>query len=146
MRVVVVGVGGGGSNAVNRMLHVGVRGVEFAAVDTDLQALDRSQAPVRRGLGQKLTGGRSAVGNLSVGERGAEESADTLFGLGSGADLVFVVAGMGGGTGTGASPVVAEIAQNCGALTIGLVTKPFSFEGARRRQRTEQALPQLRER
>src|SRR5919199_1928606 len=145
MRILVLGVGGGGSNAVNRMIQAGVRGIEFAAVNTDLQALHRSEAPNRIGIGEKLTRGLGAGGNPSVGERAAEESAEELFHLCSGADMVFIAAGMGGGTGTGASPVVAEIAQNCGALTVGVVTKPFSFEGARGRQSAEQGLARLKE-
>jgi cell division protein FtsZ len=144
-RILVIGVGGGGSNAVNRMIQAGVRGIEFAAVNTDLQALHRSEAPTRIGIGEKLTRGLGAGGNPSVGERAAEESAEELFHLCSAADMVFIAAGMGGGTGTGASPVVAEIAQNCGALTVGVVTKPFSFEGARRRQSAEQGLSRLKE-
>ncbi|HXH24701.1 MAG TPA: cell division protein FtsZ [Vicinamibacterales bacterium] len=144
-RILVIGVGGGGSNAVNRMIQAGVRGVEFAAVNTDLQALHRSEAPTRIGIGEKLTRGLGAGGNPTIGERAAEESAEELFHLCSGADMVFIAAGMGGGTGTGASPVVAEIAQNCGALTVGVVTKPFGFEGARRRQAAEQGIARLKE-
>jgi cell division protein FtsZ len=144
-RILVVGVGGGGSNAVNRMIQAGVRGVEFAAVNTDMQALHRSEAPTRIGIGDKLTRGLGAGGNPTIGERAAEESAEDLFHLCSGADMVFITAGMGGGTGTGAAPVVAEIAQNCGALTVGVVTKPFNFEGARRRQSAESGLARLKE-
>ncbi|HEY7062137.1 MAG TPA: cell division protein FtsZ, partial [Chloroflexota bacterium] len=103
-RILVIGVGGGGSNAVNRMIQAGVRGIEFAAVNTDMQALHRSEAPNRIGIGEKLTRGLGAGGNPSVGERAAEESAEELFHLCSGADMVFIAAGMGGGTGTGASP------------------------------------------
>src|SRR5881296_1457261 len=124
-RIVVLGVGGGGSNAVNRMIQSGVRGIEFVAINTDTQALARSEAPIRIGIGEKLTRGLGAGGNPSVGERAAEESAEELFHLCSTADMVFIAAGMGGGTGTGASPVVAEISQSCGALTVGVVTKPF---------------------
>jgi len=144
-RILVIGVGGGGSNAVNRMIQAGVRGIEFAAVNTDLQALHRSEAPIRIGLGEKLTRGLGAGGNPTIGERSAEESAEELFHLCSQADMVFITAGMGGGTGTGASPIVAEIAQQCGALTVGVVTKPFNFEGARRRQSAEQGLARLKE-
>ncbi len=144
-RILVIGVGGGGSNAVNRMIQAGVRGVEFAAINTDLQALHRSEAPIRIGIGEKLTRGLGAGGNPSVGERAAEESAEEIFHLCSQADMVFIAAGMGGGTGTGASPVVAEIAQSCGALTVGVVTKPFAFEGARRRQVAEEGLARLKE-
>src|SRR5262245_12883596 len=127
------------------MIQAGVRGIEFAAVNTDLQALHRSEAPIRIGLGEKLTRGLGAGGNPTIGERSAEESAEELFHLCSQADMVFITAGMGGGTGTGASPVVAEIAQQCGALTVGVVTKPFNFEGARRRQSAEQGLARLKE-
>src|SRR4051794_6757722 len=144
-RILVIGVGGGGSNAVNRMIQAGVRGIEFAAVNTDLQALHRSEAPIRIGLGEKLTRGLGAGGNPTIGERSAEESAEELFHLCSQADMVFITAGMGGGTGTGASPIVAEIAQQRGALTVGVVTKPFNFEGARRRQSAEQGLARLKE-
>src|SRR5919107_3615172 len=107
MKLLVVGVGGGGSNAVNRMIQAGVRGIEFAAVNTDLQALHRSEAPIRIGIGEKLTRGLGAGGNPSVGERSAGESAEDLFHMCSHPDMVFIAAGMGGGTGTGASPVVA---------------------------------------
>ena len=144
-RILVIGVGGGGSNAVNRMIQAGVRGVEFAAVNTDMQALHRAEAPTRIGIGEKLTRGLGAGGNPTIGERAAEESAEELFHLCSGADMVFITAGMGGGTGTGAAPVVAEIAQNCGALTVGVVTKPFTFEGARRRQSADHGLSNLKE-
>jgi cell division protein FtsZ len=144
-RILVIGAGGGGSNAVNRMIQAGVRGIEFAAVNTDQQALHRSEAPIRIPLGEKLTRGLGAGGNPTIGERAAEESAEELFHLCSQADMVFIAAGMGGGTGTGASPVVAEIAQQCGALTVGVVTKPFNFEGARRRQAAEQGLARLKE-
>jgi len=144
-RILVIGVGGGGSNAVNRMIQAGVRGVEFAALNTDQQALQRSEAPIRIAIGEKLTRGLGAGGNPSIGERAAEESAEELFHLCSQADMVFIAAGMGGGTGTGASPVVAEIAQSCGALTVAVVTKPFNFEGARRRQIAEQGLARLKD-
>lgn len=144
-RILVIGVGGGGSNAVNRMIQAGVRGVEFAALNTDQQALQRSEAPIRIAIGEKLTRGLGAGGNPSIGERAAEESAEELFHLCSQADMVFIAAGMGGGTGTGAAPVVAEIAQSCGALTVGVVTKPFNFEGARRRQIAEQGLARLKD-
>ena len=144
-RILVIGVGGGGSNAVNRMIQAGVRGVEFAAINTDLQALHRSEAPTRIGIGEKLTRGLGAGGNPTIGERAAEESAEELFHLCSGADMVFIAAGMGGGTGTGAAPKVAEIARELGALTIGVVTRPFSFEGPRRRQIAEAGIQALRE-
>src|SRR5579875_1827442 len=127
------------------MIQAGVRGVEFAALNTDQQALQRSEAPIRIAIGEKLTRGLGAGGNPSIGERAAEESAEELFHLCSQADMVFIAAGMGGGTGTGASPVVAEIAQSCGALTVAVVTKPFNFEGARRRQIAEQGLARLKD-
>ena len=145
MKILVVGVGGGGCTAVNHMLQTGPHSVDFAAVNTDAAALHHSDVPVRLALGEKLTRGRGAGGNPSVGERAAEENTDGLFELCRGADMVFIAAGMGGGTGTGATPVVAEIAQNCGALTVGVVTKPFTFEGARRRQSAEQGLARLKE-
>jgi cell division protein FtsZ len=145
MKILVLGVGGGGGRVVERMIQEDVRGVDFAVINTDVTALDRSTAPNRIDIGEKLTRGLGAGGNPSVGERAAEESAEELFHLCSGADMVFIAAGMGGGTGTGASPVVAEIAQNCGALTVGVVTKPFSFEGARRRQSADQGLSRLKE-
>src|SRR5918995_831974 len=131
-RIVVLGVGGGGSNAVNRMIQSGVRGVEFVAVNTDTQALARSEAGARIRIGEKLTRGLGAGGNPSVGEKAAEESAEQIAELVRDADMVFIAAGMGGGTGTGAAPVIAGIAQEVGALTVGVVTKPFPFEGRRR--------------
>src|SRR4051794_34639594 len=120
MRILVVGVGGGGCTAVNHMLPTRPHGGDFTAANTDARAVHHFDAPVRLALGERLTRGLGAGGNPSVGERAAEESADALFELCHGADLVFLVAGMGGGTGTGATPVVAEIAQNCGALTVGV--------------------------
>src|SRR5919198_382804 len=144
-RIIVVGVGGGGSNAVNRMIQTGVRGVQFVAVNTDAQALARSDAPARIRIGEKLTRGLGAGGNPSVGQKAAEESADVLQDLVREADMVFVTAGMGGGTGTGAAPVIAQLSQQAGALTVGVVTRPFSFEGARRRGNAEQGLVHLSE-
>jgi len=141
----VVGVGGGGSNAVNRMIAEGLRGVEFIAVNTDAQALQLSQASHRIQIGGKLTKGLGAGGRAEVGERAAEESRDDLHQAVSGADMVFVTAGMGGGTGTGAAPIVAEIARESGALTIGVVTKPFAFEGGPRTSSAEHGLDALRE-
>ncbi|HZS93593.1 MAG TPA: cell division protein FtsZ, partial [Chloroflexota bacterium] len=127
----VVGVGGGGMNAVNRMIKGQVQGVEFITVNTDSQALQGSQAPERIQIGEKLTRGLGAGGNPSVGQKAAEESSEDLYEALRGADMIFITAGMGGGTGTGAAPVVAQIAQDVGALTVGVVTKPFSFEGSR---------------
>ncbi len=145
-RILVIGVGGGGSNAVNRMIQAGVRGVDFVALNTDVQALSRSEAPTRIRIGEKLTRGLGAGGNPSVGEKAAEESAEGIEELMRDADMVFIAAGMGGGTGTGAAPVVAQIAQESGALTVGVVTRPFSFEGNRRRNNAEDGLAKLRER
>jgi len=145
-RIVVLGVGGAGSNAVDRMIAAGVRGVEFIALNTDQQALSRSQAHQRIRLGERLTRGLGAGGNPAVGERSAEESADTIFESCRGADMVFIAAGMGGGTGTGAAPIVAQIAQEAGALTVGVVTKPFAFEGSRRRRIAEEGVNVLGQR
>src|SRR5256714_2115385 len=131
-RIKVVGIGGGGSNAVNRMIRSKLRGVEFIAINTDLQALAHSEAQTKMNIGKKLTRGLGAGGNPTIGREAAEESQQELSELLQGADMVFLTAGMGGGTGSGAAPVVAEIARNNGALTIGVVTKPFTFEGTRR--------------
>ncbi len=141
----VVGVGGGGSNAVNRMIDAGLRGVEFIAVNTDAQALMLSRAPVRVRIGDKLTKGLGAGGDPSVGGRAAEESSEELVQALGGADMIFVTGGMGGGTGTGAAPVIARIAKETGALTVGVVTKPFSFEGSRRAAAADQGLASLRD-
>jgi cell division protein FtsZ len=145
-RIVVLGVGGGGSNAVNRMIQSGVRGVEFVAVNTDTQALSRCDAPTRLHIGEKLTRGLGAGGNPNTGEKAAEESAEQLAELVRDADMVFIAAGMGGGTGTGAAPVIAQISKDLGALTVGVVTKPFSFEGRQRAKNAEEGILQLRER
>ncbi len=144
-RIKVVGVGGGGSNAVNRMLEEGIEGVEFIAVNTDAQALMLSKAPTRVRLGDKLTRGLGAGGDPEIGRKAAEESADDLYSVLKGSDMVFVTAGMGGGTGTGAAPIVAQIARECGALTIGVVTRPFTFEGGRRMQTAEAGIAKLKE-
>jgi cell division protein FtsZ len=145
-RIVVLGVGGGGSNAVNRMIQSGVRGVEFIAVNTDTQALSRCDAPTRLHIGEKLTRGLGAGGNPNTGEKAAEESAEQLADLVRDADMVFIAAGMGGGTGTGAAPVIAQISKDLGALTVGVVTKPFSFEGRQRAKNAEAGILQLRDR
>jgi len=126
-RIKVVGVGGGGSNAVNRMIRSKLRGVEFVAINTDLQALNNSEAQLKMHIGRKLTRGLGAGGNPTVGAEAAEESREELSKLLHDCDMVFVTAGMGCGTGTGAAPIVAEIAKQQGALTIGVVTKPFRF-------------------
>src|SRR5512140_3301306 len=136
-RIKVIGVGGAGQNAVNRMMDEGIQGVEFIAVNTDAQALMLSRAPIRVRLGDKLTRGLGAGGDPEIGRKAAEESSDELYSALKGADMVFVAAGMGGGTGTGAAPVVAQVAKECGALTIGVVTRPFTFEGGRRSQGAE---------
>ncbi|MGN7407614.1 cell division protein FtsZ [Sporosarcina sp. SAFN-010] len=133
----VIGVGGGGNNAVNRMIDHGVQGVEFIAVNTDAQALNLSQAEVKLQIGGKLTRGLGAGANPEVGKKAAEESREQLEEALRGADMVFVTAGMGGGTGTGAAPVIAQIAKDLGALTVGVVTRPFTFEG---RKRSTQAI------
>ncbi len=141
----VIGVGGGGCNAVNRMIAEGVNGVDFVAVNTDNQALLLSDAPVRVRIGDKLTRGLGAGGNPEFGEKAAQESIDEVQEVVKGADMVFVTAGMGGGTGTGAAPVIAKAAREEGALTIGVVTRPFLFEGTRRSNAAEQGIERLKE-
>src|SRR4030067_685794 len=131
-RIKVIGLGGGGSNAVTRMVRENIQGVEFIAMNSDAQALAITEAPISIQLGAKLTKGLGAGCDHNVGTKAAEENRDELKDLVSGADMVFVTAGMGGGTGTGAAPVVAEIAKHSGALTIAVVTKPFTFEGTHR--------------
>ncbi len=142
-RIRVVGAGGGGSNAVNRMIDSGVGGVDFIAINTDSQALMLSNAPTRVRIGEKLTRGLGAGGDPEVGMKAAEESVDELREVLMGSDMVFVTAGMGGGTGTGAAPVVAKVAKSLDALTIGVVTKPFTFEGSRRMKSAEVGLTNL---
>ncbi len=144
-RIKVIGVGGGGSNAVNRMIDEGIQGVEFIVVNTDAQALTLSKATTHVRLGEKLTRGLGAGGDPEVGRKSAEESADELYNVLKGSDMVFVTAGMGGGTGTGAAPVVAQVAKESGALTIGVVTRPFTFEGMRRMQSAESGISKLKE-
>jgi cell division protein FtsZ len=136
-RIKVIGVGGGGSNAVNRMIASDIEGIEFWTMNTDAQALSHSDATRRIQLGQKLTRGLGAGGNPAIGQKAAEESREEIAQALEGADLVFITAGMGGGTGTGAARIVAEVAKEMGALTVGVVTRPFSFEG---RRRTNQAI------
>jgi cell division protein FtsZ len=145
-RIRVVGVGGGGSNAVNRMLRSNLKGVEFIAVNTDHQALQQSGAQRKLRIGAKLTRGLGAGGDPDKGRQAAEESREELAKAVADSDMVFVTAGMGGGTGTGAAPVVAEIARETGALTIGVVTKPFRFEGLRRQKIAEEGIVSLQER
>lgn len=140
----VIGVGGAGSNAVNRMVDNGLRGVEFIAVNTDKQALALSKAPVKIQIGEKLTKGLGAGANPEVGKRAAEETREELANVMEGADLVFVTCGMGGGTGTGAAPIVAEIAREKGILTIGVVSKPFAFEGRQRMKNAEKGISELK--
>lgn len=141
----VIGVGGGGNNAVNRMIAAGLNGVEFITVNTDAQALMHSQAPFRIQIGEKLTKGLGAGANPEIGEKAAQESREEIIKALRGADMVFVTAGMGGGTGTGAAPIVAECAKEVGALTVGVVTKPFSFEGRRRQGQAELGTAKLKE-
>lgn len=144
-RIKVIGVGGAGQNAINRMMEEGIQGVEFIAANSDAQALTLSRAPVRVRLGDKITRGLGAGGDPEIGRKAAEESSDELYNVLKGADMVFVTAGMGGGTGTGAAPVVSQVAKECGALTIGVVTRPFTFEGARRAQSAEVGVTKMKE-
>ena len=141
----VIGCGGGGGNAVNRMIQEGLRDVEFIAINTDKQALTLSHAQNKIQIGDKLTKGLGAGANPEIGKKAAEESRDEITEAISGADMVFITAGMGGGTGTGAAPVVAEIAKSMGILTVGIVTKPFPFEGRRRMTHAEMGIANLKE-
>ncbi|GAA4095725.1 cell division protein FtsZ [Nocardioides kongjuensis] len=141
----VVGIGGGGVNAVNRMIEVGLKGVEFIAINTDAQALLMSDADVKLDIGRELTRGLGAGANPDVGGKAAEDHAEEIEEVLKGADMVFVTAGEGGGTGTGGAPVVARIARSLGALTIGVVTRPFTFEGARRKKSADEGIERLRE-
>src|SRR5206468_6760584 len=136
----VVGVGGGGTNAVNRMVDAGLRGVEFIAVNTDAQALLMCDADVKIHIGSKITRGLGAGADPSIGREAATESRDELKEALKGADMVFVTAGKGGGTGTGAAPIIAEIARELGSLTVGVVTRPFAFEGRKRGDQAEQGI------
>jgi len=142
----VIGVGGGGGNAVNRMVESGVQGVEFISVNTDMQALNFSQAGTKIQIGEKLTGGQGAGSDPEVGRKSAEESRSAVSKALEDADMVFITAGMGGGTGTGAAPIVADIAKEMGILTVGVVTKPFNFEGRRRMMQAEKGIEELRTR
>ncbi|NGQ93726.1 cell division protein FtsZ [Brevibacillus sp. SYP-B805] len=144
-KIKVIGCGGGGSNAVNRMIAGGVKGVEFITLNTDAQALALSHAEIKLQIGEKLTRGLGAGANPEVGKKAAEESRELIENALRGADMVFVTAGMGGGTGTGAAPVVAEIAKELGALTVGVVTRPFSFEGRKRAAQGEAGIAALKE-
>ena len=143
-KIKVIGVGGGGNNAVNRMIESGVKGVEFIVANTDLQVLNCSKAPTKIQIGENLTGGRGAGAKPEIGREAALESKKELEEALSGADMIFVTCGMGGGTGTGAAPVIASIAQELGALTVGIVTKPFSFEGKKRMEQAIQGLEELK--
>jgi cell division protein FtsZ len=144
-RIEVIGVGGGGSNAVNRMIESDLKGVGYRVLNTDAQALLQSVAQQRIQLGEKLTRGLGAGGNPVIGQKAAEESRAALQQSLEGSDLVFIAAGMGGGTGTGAAPILAEVAKECGALTVGIVTKPFSFEGRKRMRQAEEGIARLAE-
>ena len=142
----VIGVGGGGNNVVNRMVKTGTKGVDFIAVNTDKQALDVSSATVKIQIGEKLTGGQGAGSDPEVGRKSAEESRSAVSKALEETDMVFITAGMGGGTGTGAAPIVADIAKEMGILTVGVVTKPFNFEGRRRMMQAEKGIEELRTR
>src|SRR5947207_2099893 len=142
-KIKVIGIGGGGGNAVNRMIDAHVEGVEFVAANTDLQALQMCRAPIKIQLGVKLTNGLGAGANPDVGRRGALEDADKIIEALEGADMVFVTAGLGGGTGTGAAPIIASLASEMGALTVAVVTKPFAFEGKRRLNQAARGLAEL---
>ena len=141
----VIGVGGGGGNAVNRMVEAGLKGVEFISMNTDLQVLSKSQATMKVQLGAKLTRGRGTGADPEIGKRSAEETRDEIAAALKGAQMIFITAGMGGGTGTGAAPVVASIAKEMGILTVGIVTKPFAFEGKRKMVLAEEGITNLRE-
>ena len=143
VNIKVIGVGGGGNNAVNRMINSNIKGVEFVAINTDRQALRRNDAPVQLVIGEKVTKGFGAGANPVIGTRSAEESVEEIKGILSGADMCFITAGMGGGTGTGAAPVVARIARELDILTVGIVTKPFAFEGAKRMNQAEDGIAAL---
>jgi cell division protein FtsZ len=140
----VVGVGGGGSNAVNRMIDAGLQGVSFISLNTDAQALNHSLADHQLQIGAKLTKGLGAGADPAIGRKAAEESKEELYNLLQGADMVFITAGMGGGTGTGAAPIVAEVSKEIGALTVGVVTRPFSFEGRKRSEQAETGIQELK--
>ena len=143
VNIKVIGVGGGGNNAVNRMISTNIRGVEFVAINTDGQALDSSCAATKMVIGDKITRGKGAGSNPEIGRRSAEESIEEIKAMLEGTDMVFITAGMGGGTGTGAAPVIAKVAREMDLLTVGIVTKPFSFEGARRMRQAEMGIAEL---
>lgn len=143
-RIKVIGVGGGGSNAVSSMVASDIKGVEFIVANTDIQALDLAKAPVKLQIGSKLTGGRGAGGNPDIGRSAAQEDSEKIKAMLAGSDMVFVTAGMGGGTGTGAAPVIAGLAREIGALTVAIVTKPFTFEGVTRMNKSEEGIAELK--
>ena len=144
-KIKVIGVGGGGGNAVNRMIQAGIKGVEFLVANTDVQAMRNSLAPTKLQIGGKLTKGLGAGANPEVGKQAALEDTDRILEALTGADMIFITTGMGGGTGTGAAPIIASLAAELGALTVAVVTKPFSFEGKRRRVQAEQGIRALRD-
>ena len=144
-RIKVIGVGGGGGNAVNRMIQAGIKGIEFMVANTDVQAMRKSLAPLKLQIGGKLTKGLGAGANPEIGKQAALEDTDRILEALSGADMIFITTGMGGGTGTGAAPIIASLAAELGALTVAVVTKPFGFEGKRRRIQAEQGIRSLRE-
>ncbi|MBQ8390616.1 MAG: cell division protein FtsZ, partial [Oscillibacter sp.] len=144
VNIKVIGVGGGGNNVVNRMVHTGAKGVDFVAVNTDKQALNVSSATYKIQIGEKLTHGKGAGADPEVGRKSAEENRTQISKALEDADMVFITAGMGGGTGTGAAPIVADIAKEQGVLTVGVVTKPFKFEGSRRMKQAEAGITELR--
>lgn len=143
-RIKVIGVGGGGNNAVNRMIDSGVRGIDFIAMNTDRQALFSSRAEIKLQIGEKLTKGLGAGADPEIGAKAAEENRNEIMEALKGADMIFITAGMGGGTGTGAAPIVAEIARELGVLTVGVVTKPFTFEGPKRLKQAEDGVTELK--
>ena len=143
-KIKVIGVGGGGGNAVNTMIKASLSGVDFISINTDIQALRASQAPHKIQIGEKVTKGLGAGADPSVGRKAAQEDTSKILEVCTGADMVFITAGMGGGTGTGAAPIIAQIAKECGALTVGVVTKPFAFEGKRRALFAEQGIDELK--
>ena len=145
VNIKVIGVGGGGGNAVNRMIESNIQGVEFITVNCDKQVLLKSSAPTKIAIGEKITKGHGAGANPAVGEQAAQESLEEIADVIRGADMVFITVGMGGGTGTGAAPVVAKVAKEMGILTIGIVTKPFAFEGRKRMIQAEAGIVQLRD-
>src|SRR5258705_5440805 len=144
-RIKVIGVGGGGGNAVNRMIQAGIKGIEFMVANTDVQAMRTSLAPVKIQIGAKLTKGLGAGGNPEIGKQAALEDTDRILEALSGADMIFITTGMGGGTGTGAAPIIASLAAELGALTVAVVTKPFAFEGRKRLNQAERGLADLKE-